>query len=438
MIDLSEKLIAYASGQLDDHEAVEIEALLTRYADQQLAPAEADIVDRLMNSHPGVATIVNEALTGKQWFEDTLAPELHPILLKAEASPQNRNLVETLANRPSLEEKKIEKAPSRMPSLFGTRTQYALAASIVMALLIGGWSFSNVIRDRLESAQNTQSDLEQDLQQQRGEQEQQLAEIASLNERIEDYEQRLASVAAERASAQADLSDVSQELSTLQSERSELKARLTASERELSGMTPQIEENKRLRNVLDNAKAAERRTATANQHAIEELDDKIAGLESELKQTEDARQFAEELRTESELIVAALRTESLGQKDEMGELEGLAESRAAELEDRERQIVELTDQITDLDARLSEATTQIAALVAREKVLVSASERNLGIPTPNWTEQVAGYYRLYAKQSRRHLVEVRADERQHIEKWLGEQLGRPVLAPDLSHRISRR
>ncbi|MEM6712956.1 MAG: anti-sigma factor [Pseudomonadota bacterium] len=50
---------------------------------------------------------------------------------------------------------------------------------------------------------------------------------------------------------------------------------------------------------------------------------------------------------------------------------------------------------------------------------------------PGWLAQVAEYHAVYAAQGR-HLVEVGADEADHIQNWLTDTLGAQVLVPDLS------
>ena len=50
---------------------------------------------------------------------------------------------------------------------------------------------------------------------------------------------------------------------------------------------------------------------------------------------------------------------------------------------------------------------------------------------PGWLAVVADYHGVYASQGR-HLVEVGADESDHIEKWLGDTVGASFTIPDLS------
>jgi anti-sigma factor RsiW len=50
---------------------------------------------------------------------------------------------------------------------------------------------------------------------------------------------------------------------------------------------------------------------------------------------------------------------------------------------------------------------------------------------PGWIATIAEYHGIYADQ-KRHLVEVRADETEHIENWLGNTVGATFSVPDLA------
>lgn len=64
-----------------------------------------------------------------------------------------------------------------------------------------------------------------------------------------------------------------------------------------------------------------------------------------------------------------------------------------------------------------------AGQIQREYIIVNEA--------PGWKAQVADYHRVYATQTR-HLVEVPASEKDHIEKWLSKATGVSVSVPDLS------
>lgn len=53
------------------------------------------------------------------------------------------------------------------------------------------------------------------------------------------------------------------------------------------------------------------------------------------------------------------------------------------------------------------------------------------VAAPGWLEDIADYHRVYAGQDR-HLVEVGAEEAEHIRTWLSATIGAPVPTPDLS------
>ena len=53
------------------------------------------------------------------------------------------------------------------------------------------------------------------------------------------------------------------------------------------------------------------------------------------------------------------------------------------------------------------------------------------VQTAGWLADIADYHAVYASQGR-HLVEVGADEADHIETWLGNTVGASFSIPDLS------
>lgn len=56
--------------------------------------------------------------------------------------------------------------------------------------------------------------------------------------------------------------------------------------------------------------------------------------------------------------------------------------------------------------------------------------------TAGWLNDIADYHAVYAAQDR-HLVEVGADQSDHIQVWLGKTVGVPFTIPDLSaHGLS--
>jgi len=58
------------------------------------------------------------------------------------------------------------------------------------------------------------------------------------------------------------------------------------------------------------------------------------------------------------------------------------------------------------------------------------SAPNVVVAQAGWLEDIADYHGIYTTQSR-HLVEVAADERDHIRDWLGAETGTTFSIPDL-------
>lgn len=428
MTSLTEKLTAYASGQLDDDGAEEIEALLIRYVDEDLDPQAVKEVEQVVGRHQTLATMIAESRAGKQWFEESLAPDLRPLFSNAPTSPELRQFVRDL----TAESPPDAAIPVPSMSSVGSRSWYALAASIALALLIGGWSLQSTIRARIETAEADRARFEQELQQQRAGQEQRLAEIASLEDRVQHHRSELADAAAGRTSAEQGLAEAQKELQALRSERADLEQNLTRSLADLQTAAEQAEENTRLRAALDDAEAAKQAAAASSEQAIEGLDNRIADLTSALTRSQSLSEATDAKLAQSDLIIAAMRAEGDGQAEEMAKLRSTLEDRTASLEKKERDLLNLEGKVADLEVALSQATQQVAKLEIERRTAKAAGVQPAANEQPTWTKQVAGYYNLYARQPRRHLVEVRADESDHIEKWLGEQLGRAAPIPDLS------
>lgn len=78
--------------------------------------------------------------------------------------------------------------------------------------------------------------------------------------------------------------------------------------------------------------------------------------------------------------------------------------------------------------------SSIAAALAMLAVGLAGGYALRGAPTPDapvWLTQIAEYHKVYAGQTR-HLVEVSAQESDHIEAWLGKTTGAPFEIPDLT------
>lgn len=76
------------------------------------------------------------------------------------------------------------------------------------------------------------------------------------------------------------------------------------------------------------------------------------------------------------------------------------------------------------------AVAALGVFVTRPGPLADLLPSQAAPAARGWIEEVADYHRLYAAEGR-HLVEVGAEEREHIEAWLGDRVGRAFAVPDL-------
>lgn len=73
-----------------------------------------------------------------------------------------------------------------------------------------------------------------------------------------------------------------------------------------------------------------------------------------------------------------------------------------------------------------------AGLGAMAGVAATVAFVTLPAPPPrSWTDEVASYHRIYARETV-HLVEVGAERADHIREWLGARIGRDLPIPDLT------
>lgn len=183
MTDVTKTLIAYADGQLDHDESEDVEAILVRYVDQLLPPNEKSKVDDAIDRSPALTAIINDMRAGQGWFKQVFAPEIRP-LIDGPASPELRRFVDKLTASDAADTQDDNVVALRSRPRTWQNALYAVAASILTALIIGGWSLHDGVRRELHEAQTTQVQLRQELEQHRADQLQQAALIASLESEV--------------------------------------------------------------------------------------------------------------------------------------------------------------------------------------------------------------------------------------------------------------
>lgn len=62
---------------------------------------------------------------------------------------------------------------------------------------------------------------------------------------------------------------------------------------------------------------------------------------------------------------------------------------------------------------------------------IGSDVTGVGVKKAGWLQEIADYHAVYSTEER-HLVEVGADKKEHLEKWLSKKTGALVQVPDLS------
>lgn len=194
------------------------------------------------------------------------------------------------------------------------------------------------------------------------------------------------------------------------------------------------------------ANAAEQQeTLTAD---VQELTSRIAGLTGELEQREqtvaaltEQLEMGEERSSSAAATLAGLREQQADLERRLAAAELDKEQLQAERQQAEQAADDAESRLASLQADMQDANrrlaTVVAGLTAAEEGRQEALRNVVGLEadlaaSQSWLGQIAQYHRVYASTARRHLVEVGANELDHIRDWLTRMLGRPIEAPDLT------
>jgi len=171
---------------------------------------------------------------------------------------------------------------------------------------------------------------------------------------------------------------------------------------------------------------------------LEQREQELAILKSELEASEGRSTVASadlaQVREEQAELERRLATAELD-KQQLAAAANEAEAAVNEA------TAEAAQQLATLEAELANSTGRLATVVAgltaaeegRQEALQSVVGLQADLATSrSWLGQIAQYHRVYASTSRRHLVEVGADELDHIQTWLTNMIGREIIVPDLT------
>ncbi|MGI9416978.1 MAG: hypothetical protein ACR2RA_03960 [Geminicoccaceae bacterium] len=224
-----------------------------------------------------------------------------------------------------------------------------------------------------------------------------------LNELLETQRAEIAESEAARDRISTDLADARQALTDAEATAADTQATLTAEVENLANRLDQRAQE--VASLADELEAGEQRSETASavlariREEQASLERRLAAAELDKQQLQAERQAAEDATSEAEQRLATLQ---------------------ADIQDAESRLATVVAGLTASEAGRREAVQAVFGLEAE----LAASK--------SWLGQIAQYHRVYASTARRHLVEVGADELDHIQEWLTKMLGRQILVPDLT------
>ena len=224
-----------------------------------------------------------------------------------------------------------------------------------------------------------------------------------LNERLEQQRSEIAESEAARDRLTAELADTRQVLAEAEDTAEDTLTTLAAEMEDLQGQLEQREQN--IASLTAELETGKERSETASadlariQRDQAVVERRLAAAETDRQRLLQERQAAEEAAADAERRLASLETE---------------------IADATSRLATVTAGLTSAETGRREALQQVVGLEAD----LAASR--------SWLGQIAQYHRVYASTARRHLVEVGADELDHIQQWMTNMLGRDITVPDLS------
>ena len=244
--ELLDLLPDYGKGGLDADQISEVEALLTGYFDGLLDADTEAAIDRLIETHPGLAREVDKARSGRDILAKLLPPAEGP--LEDPDSPEIQRFLDDLyakaakaeAPKPSSSDTSPA-AATNVVTLPSARSwfhpiAYALAASIILAVIGGSSWFLTTMQDDLNGARRQQLELQAMIERLQGEEQIKEAQLEALDGVVKKLGAELATAEVERdrfagdsavqsaemAGLRTALEKADQRLDDLRGERSEL------------------------------------------------------------------------------------------------------------------------------------------------------------------------------------------------------------------------
>lgn len=456
----------FADSGLSDELAEKIVAFVDREAGRD-APLTADdeaMVRRMIESDPTVRELVDDLRATNAGLDtlldDVAAVEVPPHLVALiQGHGSDDVAVMTPKSADGSREAHDETADNDVVSLAhlpARRRSYgplAAAASIALMIASGAlyyvYDTANTERSRLQTALATANEEAETQQRALADARTELERLTSLaelasNQREESTGQLLANEEAiqelevERAALEGRYAAMESQNQSLSERLDQQRSEVASREAERDRLSADLAD---ARQALSLAEASTEETRTTLAAQVEDLSSRLDQREQEMATLTDELEAGEE-RSEAERAgLAAIRSEQADLEGRLAaaeldkqQLETERTAALAAAADAEQRLASIEATVQGAEGRVATAVAGVrAAEEGRQEALqlVEGLETELAA-SRNWLGQIAQYHRVYASTARRHLVEVGADEVDHIQEWMTGMLGREIEVPDLT------
>lgn len=359
--ELLDLIPAYTRGELDADQSGEIQALITSYVDGLLDAEAERAMDRAIEANPPLAEEVEKARRGKDILAELFPPSTEP--LEDPDSPEIQQYIDDIiakAERSKEESEEAKVVPLPIARPVRSRTWYALAASIAIALIGGASWIALTVQDRFEQSRVAQAELQEEIKQLDAELQAQREQIASLDEQRATLTSDLASAEAARdaastervaleeqaASLRSDLDASNDQLQAVESERTRLAS-------DISRLTADLAQLDEVRQTATTELADAESTIVNLRGQRQSLEQRIASLEAEAAASDEQR---EAIEAERDLLTADITT-----------LQESLTSVEAERDDAKLALTEMESQRASLEEDLVRVNTELVAATSASK-----------------------------------------------------------------------
>lgn len=346
---------AYTRGELDADQSSDIQALITSYLDGLLDAEAKRAMESAIEANPVLGEEVEKARRGKDILAELFPPATEP--LEDPDSQEIQQYIDDIIakaerSKGEPEEAKVVSLPIARPER--SRTWYALAASIAIALIGGASWIALTVQDRFEQSRVAQAELQEEIEQLDADLQAQREEIASLDEQRSTLTSDLASAEAARDAAATERIALDEQIAGLRSDLDSSNDQLQAVESERTRLASDVE-----RLTVDLAQLDEVRQTAITELADTEstivslrdqqrsLEQRIAGLETEAVASDQQR---EAIEAERDLLTA-----------DIDSLQETLTSVEAERDDARLALTEAESQRASLEEGLDRVSSELAA-----------------------------------------------------------------------------